>query len=91
MLSLRGAAKELSRQIPPQVIVQGGVINGTQVDPLTYLMHSLQERFGNLGEEVRIQAVTELMTFQRKHHEPIDSCWSGLRQCVLDRPSKEVP
>jgi hypothetical protein len=73
MLSLRGAAKELSRQIPPQIIVQGGVINGTQVDPLTYLMHSLQERFGNLGEEVRVQAVTELMTFQRKHHEPIDS------------------
>ena len=70
---LEGAAKELSRQIPPQIIVQGGVINGTQVDPLTYLMHSLQERFGNLGEEVHVQAVTELMTFQRKHHEPIDS------------------
>ena len=73
MLVLRGAAKELARQIPPQVIVQGGVINGVQVDPLTYLMHSLQERFGNLGEEVRVQTITELMGFQRKNHETIDS------------------
>ena len=43
------------------------------VDPLTFLMHALQERFGNLGEEVRVQAVTELMSFNRKGNEPIDS------------------
>ena len=73
MLTLRGAARELSRQIPPQAVVAGGLINGAQVDPLTYLMHALQERFGNLGEEVRVQAITELMTFNRKGNEPVDS------------------
>eukprot|EP00438_Fugacium_kawagutii_P035880 Skav204682 [mRNA] locus=scaffold1284:96116:106049:- [translate_table: standard] len=72
MLTLRGAARELTRQIPPQAVVAGGLINGVQVDPLTYLMHALQERFGNLGEEVRVQAITELMSFQRKGNEPID-------------------
>ena len=73
MLTLRGAARELSRQIPPQAVVAGGLINGAQVDPLTYLMHALQERFGNLGEEVRVQAITELMSFNRKGNEPVDS------------------
>ena len=56
MLTLRGAARELSRQIPPQAVVAGGLINGVQVDPLTYVMHALQERFGNLGEEIRVQS-----------------------------------
>ncbi|CAK8988411.1 unnamed protein product [Durusdinium trenchii] len=73
MLVLKGAAKELSRQIPPQAVVEGGVVNGTPVDPLTFLMHTLQERFGNLGEEVRVQAVTELMSFSRKGNENIDA------------------
>lgn len=53
--------------------MEGGVVNGTPVDPLTFLMHTLQERFGNLGEEVRVQAVTELMSFSRKGNENIDA------------------
>jgi hypothetical protein len=73
MLTLRGAARELSRQIPPQAVVAGGLINGVQVDPLTYVMHALQERFGNLGEEIRVQSITELMSFHRKGNEPVDS------------------
>ena len=73
MLVLKGAAKELARQIPPQAVVDGGVVNGVAVDPLTYLMHALQEHFGNLGEEVRVQAITELMGFTRNGNEPIDS------------------
>lgn len=73
MLVLRGAAKEMTRQIPAQAVVDGGIVNGVAVDPLTYLMHALQERFGNLGEEIRVQAITELMSFSRKGHEPIDS------------------
>lgn len=73
LLVLKGAAKELARQIPPQAIVEGGLVNNVFVDPLTYLMHALQERFGNLGEEVRVQAVTDLMGFSRRNHETIDS------------------
>ena len=72
MLSLRGAARELSRQTPPQAVVSGGLINGVQVDPLTYVMHALQERFGNLGEEIRVQSFTELMSFRRKGNGPVD-------------------
>ena len=44
ILQLRGSAQELIRQVPPQAIVQGGLINGIAVDPMTFLMHSLSER-----------------------------------------------
>lgn len=36
MLVLRGAAKELARQMPPQAVAQGGLVNGVAFDPLTY-------------------------------------------------------
>ena len=49
------------------------LVDDLGVDPLTFLMHSLQERFGDLGEEVRVQAVTELMSFSRKGNENVDA------------------
>ncbi|CAE8605145.1 unnamed protein product [Polarella glacialis] len=72
ILQLRGGAEELARGLPPQAIVAGGLINGVQADPMTFLMHSLSERYAQLGEETRLAAITELMTFQRNGHERID-------------------
>ena len=51
ILQLRGGAQELVRSLPPQAIIAGGVINGTAVDPMTFLMHALSERYAQLGEE----------------------------------------
>ncbi|CAE8619736.1 unnamed protein product [Polarella glacialis] len=72
ILQLRGGAEELARGLPPQAIVAGGLINGVQADPMTFLMHSLSERYAQLGEETRLSAIAELMTFQRNGHERID-------------------
>ena len=69
---LRGAAAEFAREIPPQIIVQGGVVNGTPTDPMTYLIHALAENYSALGEEQRLHAMTEMMSFQRKPGELTD-------------------
>ena len=63
-MSLRGSAQELVRTLPPAVLVQGGRVNGAAV---------LAERFSALGEEVRLSAVTELLTFDRQGAESVDN------------------
>ena len=73
---LRGSAQEFAREIPPQIILQGGMVGGTQVDPLTYVVTHLAERFAVLGEESRLAAMTELMTFSRRQGETIDQLLS---------------
>ena len=72
-MSLRGSAQELVRTLPPAVLVQGGLVNGAAVDPLSFIMHQLAERFAALGEEVRLTAVTELLTFERQGAETVDN------------------
>ena len=48
---LRGSARAWSQQIPAGVLLNGGAINGVPTDPVTFVMHSLAERFAILGEE----------------------------------------
>ena len=72
ILQLRGGAQELARQMPPQAIIHGGIINGTAVDAMTFLMHKLTESYSQLGEETRLSALTDLMSFDRNGREPID-------------------
>jgi hypothetical protein len=67
-----GAAQELCREVPPLILVQGGPINGVQTDPLTYIMHLLAENCAQLGEEVRISSLTELLSFRRRAGEMTD-------------------
>ena len=54
---LRGGARELTRDLPIEVITNGALLNGQQVDPVTYIMNVLAERFGQLGEELRIHGL----------------------------------
>ena len=49
-----------------------GLVNGNPATPMTFLMHSLAERWGQLGEEERTSAVMELMNFSRRGNERID-------------------
>ena len=72
ILQLRGGAAELVESPPPQAIIAGGAINGVNVDPMTFLMHALSERYAQLGEETRLSAITELMHFTRHGRERID-------------------
>ena len=69
---LGGAARVLSRQMTPVEMMQGGMINGQAVDPVTLLFHALQQRFAPLQEETRLAALTAFMTFQRRPNERIN-------------------
>jgi len=70
-MRLAGGAADLVETIPPQASIGGG-INGVNVDPMTYLMHALSERYAQLGEEARLATMTDLLTFTRRGHERVD-------------------
>ena len=72
ILRLEGAARELARTLTPQEITQGGMINGVMVDPVSYIVYGLHARFAQLGEESRLVAMTEMLSFARKPHESIN-------------------
>ena len=69
ILRLGGAAKEMGRMMTPQEMAMGGMINGQQLDPVTYLLAGLQARFAALEEESRLKSMTEMMAFARKAGE----------------------
>ena len=69
VMQLSGGAQELARSYPPQVLIHGGNINGQPVDPLTFVIHGLSERFAALGEELRLGSITELLSFARLPHK----------------------
>ena len=73
---LRGTARTWSHTIPPNVLLNGGPINGVQTDPVTYLMHALAEQFAALGEESRVGTMADLLNFQRLGNENIDELLS---------------
>ena len=88
-MQLRGSAQELFRTIPPAALINGGFVNGAQVDPLTFLLHALSERFAALGDEVRLGAITDLLCFgRRSSHETVDDLLARfdiLRQRAYDQ------
>ena len=64
--------RDLVNDIPAEALVHGALVNGVQADPMTYIMHELAERFGRLSEEMRLESISNLMTFDRQPHENID-------------------
>ena len=69
---LGGAARDLARTLTPQEIFNGGMVNGQQLDPVSFLIHGLSERFSPLDDEIRIRAAQDLLHFGRKGNEPVD-------------------
>ena len=69
---LGGAAREMARTLSPQEIFQGGVVQGQQLDPVSFLIHGLSTRFSPLDDEIRIRAAQDLLQFQRRGNEPVD-------------------
>ena len=45
---LGGTARDLARQMTPAELLNGGMVNGAQVDPVSLLLDGLQQRFGML-------------------------------------------
>ena len=73
VMRLGGSAREMARMITPQEMVNGGVQNGVAVDPVTYLMGALHQRFSALEEESRLTCMTEMLAFARRPGETINS------------------
>ena len=69
VMQLGGSAKEQGRMMSPQEIMHGGILNGVQVDPVTYLLGGLHAKFSALEEESRLTAMTEMLAFARKPGE----------------------
>ena len=67
ILQLGGAARELARGMSYDQMTQGGLVAGQQTDAVTYLLANLAQNFAPLGEEQRLNAMSELMTFNRTH------------------------
>ena len=73
---LSGQARALARNFTYEELMRGGVYNGTQLDPVTYLVTRLAGQFAPLGEETRLQAMSELMSFTRLPNESTDNLLS---------------
>ena len=73
VMRLGGSAREMARMITPQELTVGGVRNGVQMDPVTYLLAGIHARFAALEEESRLSCMTEMLAFQRKPHENINA------------------
>ena len=71
-MRLGGAARELVRSIAPYEILNGGFVNGVQVDPITYIVAVLQQRFAMLDDEHRLAAMTQLLACSRRQGESIN-------------------
>ena len=76
VLQLGGAARELARNMTFDQITNGGDVNGTHTDSVTYLLANLAQNFAPLGEEQRLTAMSELMSFHRNPGEQIDTLLS---------------
>ena len=51
--------------------MNGGQINGVQVDPITFIVAGLQQRFAMLDDEHRLAAMIQLLAVSRRQGETI--------------------
>ncbi len=59
--------------ITPREIPNGGVCNGVNLDPVSYTLAALQDRFAALDEEARLASMTEILEFARRPGESINT------------------
>jgi len=72
LMRLTGSARELARTITGPEILNGGVYEGVAYDPVSYIIAGLRGRYGQLDEETRMAAMTELLGFVRHQNETIN-------------------
>ena len=66
IMRLGGAARDMARMVTPQELMNGGVRSGVALDPVTYQLAALQERFAALDDESRLASMTEMLAFTRR-------------------------
>ena len=80
---LRGGARELARHMQANEMLNGGIVNGVQVDSVTLLFHALQQRYAPMSEETRLVALTNIMTFHRRQGERINDLLTRFETTVI--------
>ena len=73
---LQGSARDLVRNLSYEEITNGGMRDGQHQDPVTFLLGHLASHFSPLGEENRLEAMQELLSFNRQPGENIDGLLS---------------
>ena len=77
VLRLTGQARESVRTLNQAQIERGGPVNGVHLDPVSFILSGLQNRYAQLSDETRLAAMVEYQAFARYPNE-------GINQ-VLDR------
>ena len=76
LMRLTGGARDLARTITGDQILNGGMFEGQQLDPVSFIIAGLRARFGQLDEEARLAAMTEMLAFTRHRGETINDVLS---------------
>ena len=71
-MGLQGIARAFALQIPAASMTYGAQINGVPVDPVTYLLYLLSNRFEQLEDERTIELGNSVLDFRAVPREPID-------------------
>ena len=72
ILRLNGHARDAARCITAEEIEHGGIMQGRRMGPVSYILAGLAMRYGQLGDESRLQAITEYQCFHKYPGERID-------------------
>ena len=67
-----GQAKETARTLTHAELMNGGVILGRRLDPVTYILVGLAMRYTQLGDESCLAALVEFQAFQRNRGQSIN-------------------
>ena len=70
---LGGAARYMARLMGPAEVHQGGMVDGVQLDPASFLVNGLSAQLAPLDDERRLQAVTRLPSFSRRPNDTVDN------------------
>ena len=70
---LSGEAENIGRNMTPTEMKEGGLVNGIQYDPVSLLIRSLEQRFGELEDETRLAAMNEFQSFRMHPGEKFDA------------------
>eukprot|EP00974_Lingulodinium_polyedra_P108354 10489872-Lingulodinium_polyedra.AAC.1 len=65
-MRLGGPAREFARVSTPAELMNGGMLNGAQVYPVTYALGNLHFRFSALEEESCFTSMVEMLAFPRR-------------------------
>ena len=50
-------AKDLTRDLTVDITMNAALLNGDRVDGVTYIMNILAERYGQLGEDLKLKLI----------------------------------